>query len=182
MFFVLLHGIIHLLGFVKAFGLAEVNEFKVEISKLAGIMWLITALLFVSAIVLFFMNKDWNWIPALIAIIFSQVLIILSWQDAKFGTIANVIILIVVIFQFANWSFSNQVEKEIDHLLNSQTIVANDVVTEERLESLPSPIETWLKSAGVVGKEEIHTAIFKQKGRMKLEPDKDWTKAEAEQY
>jgi|GEM_PF-3530722 Flp pilus assembly protein protease CpaA len=46
-------------------------------------------------------------------VIFSQILIITSWQDAKFGMIPNIIILLVVIISFSIWQFQVQVEKEL---------------------------------------------------------------------
>lgn len=51
------------------------------------------------------------------------------------------------------------------------------------LDPLPSPVQRWLNHIGMVGKGEIHTAYFKQKGLMKLKSDlKNWTQALAEQY
>src|SRR3954464_15223107 len=106
-FIVLIHGLIHFMGFAKAFGYGNITALTKEISKPAGVLWFITALLFVIAAVLIFMKKDVWWMPGLIAAITSQILIFMVWQDAKFGTIANVIILVAAILSFGRWQFEN---------------------------------------------------------------------------
>jgi hypothetical protein len=45
---VLLHGLIHLLGFVKGFELKEVKELTLPISKTLGIVWLTATILFLT--------------------------------------------------------------------------------------------------------------------------------------
>lgn len=42
------------------------------------------------------------WILAVAALSFSQFLIILSWQDAKFGTIPNLVIVLVALLSLAS--------------------------------------------------------------------------------
>jgi hypothetical protein len=101
---VFLHGLIHIMGFVKAFKFAEMSQLTLNISKPLGVLWLISFVLFLSIAFLIFFNINWWWMPAIVAIVTSQILIIFSWHDAKYGTIANIIILIVVIFGIAGWS------------------------------------------------------------------------------
>ena len=43
-----LHGLIHLLGFVKAFDLGEIRELTQPVSRTMGILWLLSASLFVA--------------------------------------------------------------------------------------------------------------------------------------
>jgi len=97
------HGLIHLLGFAKAFKLAEVSQLSQPISKLNGSLWLLSAIMFVLAAATFSMEKEWWWILSLSGIMISQYLIINAWQDAKYGTIANIIVLIITIIGFGVW-------------------------------------------------------------------------------
>jgi hypothetical protein len=99
---IIVHGLIHLMGFVKAFKLAPMDQLTQPISKPVGLLWLLTALLFLAAVFLFLRRPEFWWIIAAPAIIISQVLIILSWRDAKFGTIANLIILLNIILWNTN--------------------------------------------------------------------------------
>lgn len=43
-------------------------------------------------------------------------------------------------------------------------------------------MQKWLEQAQVVGKEKIHTVRLKQEARLRLEKDKPWMIAEAQQY
>jgi hypothetical protein len=94
---VLIHGLIHLMGFAKAFNYAEISQLTQPISKPIGAGWGLAALLFIITAILFLMKKDGWWIWAIPALLLSQTLIILSWEDAKFGTIANLIVLAAII-------------------------------------------------------------------------------------
>ena len=96
-FIIIIHALIHLLGFLKAFQLAEINQLTQNISKPMGMLWLIALVLLLTAAVQLISSNDLWWITAFAAVILSQVLIILFWQDAKLGTIANIIILLSVI-------------------------------------------------------------------------------------
>ena len=94
-FIILVHGLIHFMGFAKAFGYGNIAQLG-HVSKTAGSFWLITAFLFIVVTILLLLKKDAWVITAVIAAIISQVLIITVWKDAKFGTIANIIIIIAV--------------------------------------------------------------------------------------
>src|SRR5690606_7142254 len=114
-FFILLslHGLIHLMGFLKAFGFAEIPQLSQNFSKPQGLLWLAVALIFVITAILFLLkNNLWYWI-AMAAVIVSQVLIIVNWQDAKFGTLANLIVLFVALLAMANWNFEREFKKDI---------------------------------------------------------------------
>ena len=110
--FVLLHGIIHLFGFMKAFGLSEMQQLTQAISKPAGVAWLLAFVLFVLAGILFAFKNSYWWLFGFIAVVISQLLIIYFWQDAKFGTIANVIILIATVSGFGTWNYYNNYQKK----------------------------------------------------------------------
>ncbi len=182
-FLIIIHGLIHLLGFVKAFDLAKIEGSSTDISRTTGLVWLLSMLLFLLVGALLLMNKDWVWIPALAAVITSQALIFLTWQDAKFGTIPNLINLVFVIFSFAAWEFEGSFEKETKALLSEAKVVEKDVITEEMTASLPAPVQKWVKNIGLIGTKPVHTAYFEQKAKMKLKPDQaDWYPAEVVQY
>jgi hypothetical protein len=97
---IMLHGLIHLMGFVKAFGIAEISEITLSISRGWGILWLIASLTLFLSGVLWLLNLSSWWIPAIIGVILSQILVFAFWQDARFGSIPNLIILIFIISGF----------------------------------------------------------------------------------
>ncbi|MBU9711191.1 hypothetical protein KS419_05535 [Bacillus tamaricis] len=169
------------MGFLKAFELAKLDQLTQSISKPVGVVWLLTLLLFLLAAIFFLFQMENWWIPAAVAVVLSQLVIILSWQDAKFGTIMNVIILLVVIVGMATWKFTSETAKELENLL-AENETSTALITEEMLHDLPSNVRTWLNHVGVVGREDIDTISFRQIGEMKLEPDGKWSASEAEQY
>jgi hypothetical protein len=90
------------MGFVKGFGIAEIQELTLPISKSGGLLWLLSSLLFMSSATLFAMQYEVWWKIALIGITLSQLLIFYSWQDAKFGSAANILVgLAILIFVFS---------------------------------------------------------------------------------
>jgi len=88
------HGLIHLLGFLKAFNLAALPELPLEINRTLGSLWLVACLLFIISALVLFLKKDWWWVACIVGVMLSQILIIFSWDAAKFGTVANVLIII----------------------------------------------------------------------------------------
>lgn len=70
-FFILIHGLIQQMGFAKAFGYGNITQLNRAIAKPMGMLWLLAALLFTAAFILFMIKKDASWIPGLIAILIS---------------------------------------------------------------------------------------------------------------
>lgn len=179
-FLVLIHGIIHLFGFVNAFFSTEASKQVLGIAKPIGAFWLFTFILFVVTAVTFFNAKKWFYI-AFIAVCISQILIFTAWSDAKFGTLLNVIILFVSIAAFGNYSFTKMVEKEVDELLNDCHISKNKI-SENNILQLPEIVQKWLKNSGVIGKEDLFSVRLQQKGLLRTKPKSNWMSFEATQY
>lgn len=98
--FIVLHGLIHLLGFLKAFDLVEVKELKMPITKLSGIIWLLTSILFLVTAFLFHISSGiYIWL-GLTAVILSQTLIWRDWEDARYGSIPNLFFAVILILSF----------------------------------------------------------------------------------
>jgi len=97
---ILLHGTIHLFGFIKAFEIAEISELTLPISRIWGVLWLVVALIFITSGTLLYLNSEHWWIAGIIGVILSQILIFTFWQDARFGSIPNLIILIFIVSVF----------------------------------------------------------------------------------
>jgi hypothetical protein len=181
--FILIHGVIHLLGFAKAFQLADVSQLTQPISKPAGIFWLITAALFVVSFCFLLLNNHSWWIVAGTAVLFSQSLIIQSWTDAKFGSIANVIILIPVIISFINVlpsSFQSRYKAEVQKRLNPISDIS--IVSREDIQHLPAPVQKYLDYVGAIGKPKVHNfrAVFH--GSMKRSIEGNWMDITSQQY
>jgi len=179
--FLVSHGLIHLMGFTKAFELASIQQLTKEISRPAGIFWLLCALLFISAAVFLFFKMEWWLFLAVPAIVVSQILIVMAWQDAKFGSILNFLIILVIIPAVAEIRFNKMVNTEINMLLK-QPVAAQELITDEKLYNLPPVVQTWLRKSGVIGKPVMQFVRLKQKGMMRTKENGNWMKFSARQY
>jgi hypothetical protein len=180
---IIVHGLIHFLGFAKAFKYAELSQLTQEISMPAGLLWLLCALAFTLAgVLLAFKQASWWWV-ALPAVVLSLWLMFVSWNDAKFGTIANLIILLPIIasvLETLPGSYVNQYRAAAREGL--ARCVEMPLVTESDLDHLPAPVQKYLRVAGAVGRPRIHNfrAVFTGEFRNGMESS--WMVFRSEQY
>jgi hypothetical protein len=185
-----LHGLIHGIGFVKEWHLTAVNAFSgttvlplsEKVAKMVGMLWLLTGLVLLTAAGSLLINQSRWWLVALLGVGMSQLLIILYWPDAKAGTGLNALILAVSLVACAAWNFNKNVETEVQGLFAESGAAKTPVITAESLTPLPPVVQKWLKRAGVVGKNRIRTVHLKQIGRMRTKPGGNWMPVEAEQF
>ena len=104
----IVHGMIHFTGLIRAFLPAHVRTFTTYINKPTGIEWALAGTLFIVSGVLLGMDYERWWMVAGIALAFSQILIFFNWHDARFGTVANVILAVAVYFGAAIWDFQDR--------------------------------------------------------------------------
>ncbi|MDO3628232.1 hypothetical protein [Mucilaginibacter sp. BT774] len=102
----ILHGTLHSMGFIKAFRIIDLAQLVQPIPKSNGLLWLVACLFFIFAAILFSIEHQSWWIFSALAVIISQYLIIHDWNDAKLGTIANIIILLATIIGFVVWTIA----------------------------------------------------------------------------
>ena len=152
---IIFHGLIHLAGFSRAFNLEAMNHITQRISKANGILWLAAAVLFIVTALLFFLNKQQWWMLSVFAILLSQYLLFTSWHDAKFGTIANIIILVATITGYGTWAFSNKYKNEVTAYLKQAVSIPDSVLTETDIRNLPEPVKKYLHYTGAIGKPKV---------------------------
>lgn len=178
-----IHGIIHLFGFLKAFDISEFNAISEPISKTFGTVWLLGFVLFATTTVLLFTQSSHWWVFGIIGVIISQFLIINYWSDAKFGTLANVIILIAIVIAYSSFSFKNKIKEERATLFKNSQHVSQEIVTEEALAGLPAIVQRWLTHSGVIGSHYTSNVYLVQELQLKMKPEQtEWNTGKAEQY
>jgi hypothetical protein len=181
-FITLIHGIIHFMGFSKAFGYGNFSQLTKEIAKPMGLVWLVTGLLFIACIVLSLLKKD-SWVYfALAAVILSQILIINTWQDAKFGTIANVIVLVVAIIGFFQIKFKNEYRKEVNIGLEGSRNLPKTILTEAEIAHLPEPVKKYILYTGCIGKPIVNNFRIHFSGKIRDHAKPIWMPLITEQY
>jgi hypothetical protein len=178
-----IHGLIHLFGFAKAFGLAALPQLSQPISSVFGILWLIAGALFICTAGSLFLLPRWWWALGAAAIALSMVLVISSWTDARFGAAANLVVLLGVAFGFlaqGPTSLRASYESDVDRALARPPTQAP--VTERDLGRLPPPVQRYLRATGVAGHPRVHNFRVRMRGRIRAGPDARWMPIEAEQY
>lgn len=183
------HGLLHFIGFAKEWNIGSQGELTENAfinlngtsSRFAGTLWLITGLLFLAAAVLYLFRKEWFWMPAALALLTSQTLIIIYWQDARYGTIVNLVLLFVVIYAAAVTFFNRGIERDVE-ALQSRALKGDKVITGQMLAHLPRNVAQWLQNAGVVDRSNANVIRITQKGSMRTKPDGKWMPFRAVQY
>lgn len=177
-----LHALIHLMGFAKAFGFAELPQLTQPISRGWGVVWLVAALLMLASAALFGLGHRRFWLVGAAALVVSQAAISVAWRDAWAGTVVNAILLLLVSHAWLTegpGSFHAHFIREARAGL-ARPIVA-PLVAESDLVPLPEPVRRYLRHAGVVGQPRVRNYRLKFRGRIRSAPDSTWMPFEAEQ-
>jgi hypothetical protein len=109
--YLIVHGVIHLIGFVVFWQIAEFEDVSYTTTVLAGrldigdvgmrilgVVWLLISVAFVVAGVAIFFSPPWWWSFTLAVTVASLIVTLLGWPDARYGVLANIIILLFLFF------------------------------------------------------------------------------------
>lgn len=177
----LIHGLIHFMGFAKAFGYGNITQLTKDISKPAGLFWMLAAWLFIGVVALLLFKAENWWALGIVAAVVSQVLIFSAWQDAKFGTIANVLVLAVSLLSMTNVLFERSYKKDVaSNLARTQTLTPA-LLTEVDIQGLPPLVQNYLRYSGVLNKPKVYNMRVVFDGEMR-DKGKDWFPFRSEQF
>lgn len=177
-----LHGAIHVMGFAKAFGYAELPQLTQPISRAGGLAWLLASALVLASAALLAAGSRHTWIVAAVAVVVSQAVILSAWQDAWAGTMANVVLLLVALVGwFTEGPRSFQAQYDRDAAAGLARTVASPLVTEADLAPLPEPVQRYLRFVGAVGQPRVRSYRLHFRGRIRSAPDSAWMPFEADQ-
>jgi hypothetical protein len=118
---------------------------------------------------------------AIPALVLSQLAIMQSWQNAKFGTIANIIILVAAILGWGNDRFENRFKKDLREQIGKQSNADPVLVRESDLATLPPPVRKYLQYSGVVGTPRVKNMRVEFEGEMR-DKGKDYFPFHSVQY
>lgn len=180
---ILVHSLIHVMGFAKAFKLASFDQLRVPISPFLGLVWLAAALLLMTSAVLLLLDAEWWWAWAGGALLLSQLVIFTAWSDAKWGTLANLVVLgpvIIAALGQAPWGFHAQYRRDVAAGL-AQATTGADLISEADLAHLPPSVQRYLRFAGVVGQPRVYNYHLELRGALREGPDDAWMPIVAEQ-
>jgi hypothetical protein len=179
---VFLHGIIHLTGFVKAYGFQEVEALTIPISKPMGVLWLFATSLFLLLGILHFFGNKYAWLVGLIAVIVSQIIIIYFWKDAKFGTIPNLIILSVTLVGLGSYLLHSEFTSRAKRDFLENNTLSTELLAESDIANLPSVVQKYLYYTKSVGQPKIKNFRAEFVGGMRSKPENAYMKLQSVQY
>lgn len=170
---VIIHGLVHLLGFVAYWPLAELAELPYKTSLLGSrwpvgpggmrffsVLWLATAVSFTAAGISLLNGRSW-WLPVMLAaVVLSLVITALDWRNAFRGTILSLLMLVPVLLV---WGLRVQPQPftPFPEPTQRQTAVALPI-------DLPAPVARYYKT--VMGDEmvPVETAVITMRGHLRF--------------
>lgn len=176
------HGLIHFMGVAKAFSPEMIPQLSRNIPKPEGVLWLLSGLLLLAALALFILKKEWWPALAIVGVIISQFVISLSWEDAKFGTLANLLILSISIPVFGNQRFSSMVKAEISTLLSEVHSSSSPTPGKVHTNYFPPIVSRWMENSGTTTLQEVHVVYLRQKGKMRTKSNGKWMPFQSAEY
>jgi hypothetical protein len=181
-FVTLFHGLIHFMGFSKAFNYGTLPLLIRDISKPMGILWFVAGFLFILSTALYLFKKDgWVYI-ALMALVLSQLLIIYNWQEAKIGTAANVLILIVTVLGIFQIKFKKNYKDEVKLRMAKSKIMQTSKLSESEIAFLPHSVKKYIRYTGCIGKPKVNNFKASFSGKIRKDKKSEWMKLNSEQY
>lgn len=184
----MLHGLIHLMGFSKEWNLGPPSMLKSKTTipltataaKMAGLGWLLACLLWIGTAVLYLEQKSWYWIVGIAGVGVSQGLVILYWRDAKYATILNVVILVIMLLAGAQSNFDKAVDREVSAMLLAPASIAPSIASSRRAD-LPPIVQKWLTVSGAFDRH-VSAIRISQSGAMRTTPTGKWMPFQATQF
>lgn len=178
------HGALHLLGFAKGMGLAQLPQLQLPITRAGSWAWLVAALLLGSGGVLSLSGSRYWGLVLLTGVVLSQLLIFGNFKDAKFGTIPNLLLVLPALVNAVDLrptSLRSEYLAAVERVLAEPTR-ATTMVTEDELRSLPPPVRRYLERVGVVGKPHVYNVRVRMLLHIRGGQSEPWMTGSVEQY
>jgi hypothetical protein len=192
----LLHGFAHLVGFVGTWRLSSTVPYKSTVlegrwdlgdsgARVYGLLWLVTALVFAVAAVGGFTRASWWGALTLAVALFSSVLCILSWPEAKIGLFVNVALIAVAAVGLLSRGkdLESVYQAEVRAELANHPAGSPPLITEQDIAGLPSPVQRYFRANGYVGKPHTLNMRLSWRGmKLKRSHDADWMDLSCQQF
>lgn len=170
------------MGFAKGFGLAKLDQLTLPITRSWALVWLLVAMTLLAGAAARALGAASWWMIVLPALVASQVVITVFWQDAKAGTVANLIILAVVLAGAGRWRFERSAAEQLEAVAGAAQALDEPPLRADELDRLPPVVRRWVERSGAVGKPRRPIVHLAQRGRMRTTEEGSWMPFVAEQW
>jgi hypothetical protein len=172
-----LHGIIHGVGFYM-----NTKTSMTPILKTEGFFWLAVSSLIIYCGYLYYAKKEVFWMFALPVAALSQLLIIRMWDIAKYGTVGNILLVILAILSFSAFLYKNKYKKDVFKNITAITPKTKETLTDHDINHLPIEVQKYIKFSGAIGKAKVDYFKTKMQGRIRKTKEASWMPFRTEQY
>ena len=149
-----------------------------------GLAWLAAAATVVATgLLLAVRNRTW-WVAGTVGVVVSQAVIWTTWNDAKTGTVANVLLLAALGYAFASrgpTSYRAEYQRRTATALREPHTGTGAVVTEEDLAHLPALVAEYVRRSGAVGQPRVSSVHARIHGRIRAGANARWMTYTGEQ-
>jgi hypothetical protein len=171
----LLHGLIHLLGVVKALQPASLPQLTHPVGPAMAAVWLAAAVLFVVSSGALWLWPRWWWAIGGLAIVVSTIAILPSWTDAKIGAAVNVIAVVGIVFGYlVDGPASLRAEFDREVAAGQARVTRSPPLTDADVAHLPVPVQRYLRVTGVIGQPRVQSMQARMRGRIRNGPNAPW--------
>jgi hypothetical protein len=185
----LVHGVAHLVGFVRAWGLSTATAPRpplVDLGaagvKVTGILWLLLALTYVVAAVLVLMRAPLAIWVTLGTSVVSLVLCTLTWPDARLGIPIDALLIAGALLAFR--ATPSYVETRFSkEFVGAELGLPESAIpiSEHDIAALPEPVKRYFRFMGVVGKPRDRSIRARFDARFRR-AEGPWLDCQAFQY
>lgn len=165
---ILLHAGIHFIGLRKA------TPF--------GWLWVVTGILLVLFAYLYFSNAKYAWLPGIVAILISQWLILSNWNEARYGSLLNLLLLVLVVVEFGAFRMLKKFDRLVESGFNAPATNLSQLITEADMMHLPLIVKKYLYYTNFVGKRKVFNFRALFKGGMRSNPGDSYMPMKTIQY
>lgn len=92
------------------------------------------------------------------------------------------IIVIVLVFGYNTWHFARGFKTEVTKNIVTTATLPVELLTENDIQHLPSPVKKYLEYAGVVGKPKVNSFKVEFKGKIRQDENSPWMPFTSVQY
>ncbi len=180
---VLLHALLHLIGAVDGLTGRDLDDHPTSVVE--GLLWLVAAVMVAGAGWAFAKHRTRWWLWCLLAAVISQGALTTSWSQARFGTLANVLLVLLAAYGFAS---RGPLGLRAEYRRRTREVTAElsgtepaQELTEADLVRLPAPVAAYVRRSGAVGRPRVLGFHAVMHGRIRSGRHAPWMPFLAEQ-